>query len=353
MIMIPETKIRVLVVDDSAFMRSALKGMIGSDPDLQVIATARDGAEAIEKIAKLRPDIVTLDLEMPRMDGLSALKIIMEQMPLPVLIVSSLTTDGADMTFNALNLGAVDFICKDLSGTSLSIMDIQTALISKIKTIAGKKMKTRAAGAGTAVVPVMPQFDAFHTHNTAVVALGASTGGPKALQSVIPFLPKDFLVPVLVVQHMPALFTRSFAERLNAESQLEVKEAEDGDLLEPGRVFIARGGIHMKAKRTKPLEVRLQLDMHPDNLLYRPSVNVMMKSAVEAYGGRVLGVIMTGMGDDGTEGMKAIKHAGGKTIAQDEFTCVVWGMPRSAYEAGVVDKVATLTQIANEIVNMV
>jgi two-component system chemotaxis response regulator CheB len=352
MIMPPEAKIRVLVVDDSAFMRSAIKGMVNSDLELQVIATARDGAEAVDKIERLRPDVVTLDLEMPRMDGLTALKIIMEQMPLPVLIISSLTTDGADMTFDALNLGALDFICKDLSGTSLSIMDIQAALISKIKTVARKSVKPHSPGAAD-IVPVVPHFDAFRTHNTAVVALGASTGGPKALQSVIPFLPKDFLVPVLVVQHMPVLFTKSFAERLNADSELEVKEAENGDILEPGVVFIARGGIHMKAKRAKPLEVRIQLDMYPEHLLYRPCVNVMMKSAVEAYGERVLGVIMTGMGDDGTEGMCAIKQAGGKTLAQDEASCVVWGMPRSAVEAGVVDKVATLPHIANEIINMV
>jgi two-component system, chemotaxis family, protein-glutamate methylesterase/glutaminase len=353
MIELHQQKIRVLVVDDSAFMRSALKGMINADPELEVVSTARDGAEAIEKIERFKPDIVTMDMEMPRMDGLTALGIIMEKMPLPVIVVSSLTTEDAEITLKALDLGAVDFICKDLNAVSMNIMNIEEVIREKLKVFARNSMKEKPRTAAPAdIAPVIPRYDGHQSHNIAVVAIGVSTGGPKALQSVIPVFPKNFLVPVLVVQHMPVLFTKSFAERLDAVSNLRVKEAETGDLLEPGKVYIARGGIHMKVKRVK-LETRIFLDPQPEKILYHPSVNIMMWSAVEAFGGRVLGVVMTGMGDDGTEGMRAIKQAGGKTLAQDEASCVVWGMPRSAVEAGVVDKEAPLTQLTNEIINMV
>jgi two-component system chemotaxis response regulator CheB len=330
--------------------------MITSDPDLEVIATARDGQEAIDKIQQLRPDIVTMDIEMPRMDGLTALQIIMEKMPLPVIMVSSLTNADADATLKALDLGAVDFICKDLELGSMSIMEIEQLLIGKIKSIAGHKIKHYDAPSDARsriVVPRISKPEPGRTQNIAVVTIGVSTGGPKALQDVIPFLPKDFLVPVLVVQHMPVQFTKSFAERLDSMSELDVKEAETGDLVEPGKVFIARGGVHMKVQRTRPFEVRIVLDPNPGNVLYHPSVDVMMFSALEVYGGRILGVIMTGMGNDGTEGLREIKYAGGKTLAQDEETCVVWGMPKCAFEAGVVDKVAPLQSLASEIVNMV
>jgi two-component system chemotaxis response regulator CheB len=344
-------KIQVLVVDDSAFMRSALRGMINSDPQLNVVDTARDGAEAIDKIAQLKPDIVTLDIEMPRMDGLAALKIIMEEMPLPVIMVSSLAAESAQATMEALSLGAVDFVCKNLESNALNIMNVEAELKSKIKEIVRTMVPRRPPRVQIrrpAAAHGVPR-----TQNMAVVAVGVSTGGPRALMDVIPYLPKDFLVPVLVVQHMPVLFTKSFAERLDSISELRVKEAEDGEPVEPGTVIIGRGGIHLKVRRTRVAEVCVELNPHPVDHLYHPSVDIMMFSAVEAYQGRVLGVIMTGMGSDGTEGMRDIKRYGGKTLAQDEASCVVYGMPRSAVEAGIVDKVVPLSCIASEIVNMV
>ncbi len=346
--------IRVLIVDDSAFMRSALKGMLKADAELEVIDTARDGWEAIEKIEALKPDIVTMDIEMPRMDGLTALKIIMEVMPVPVLVVSSLTEEGAATTMVALELGAVDFVYKDLQYRSMNIMNIETMLVTKIKEIVGRKLEFKKSGkAKQEIVQVVSAKSLTRTHNVGIVAIGASTGGPKALHDVIPYLPKDFLVPVLVVQHMPELFTKTFAERLSSLSQLEVKEAEDGEVIEPGKVYIARGGIHMRARKAKSFESRIELSMFPEDLLYRPSVNVMMSSVAEVYHDRVLGVIMTGMGNDGTQGLREIKEKGGKSLGQDEESCVVYGMPKCAQEAGVVDKEVPLSALASEIVNLV
>lgn len=349
-----DDKIRVMVVDDSAFMRSAIKGMLNGDPDIEVIATARDGQEAVEKAERLHPDAITMDLEMPRMDGLSAIKAIMERNPTPILVVSSLTTDSAEATLKALELGAMDFVCKDLQTRSMNILNLEEMLRAKIRQIAKKKVKHFHPRTYLDKPPIaMPVFDSGRMQNVAVVAIGTSTGGPKALQEVIPFLPKDFIVPVMVVQHMPVLFTKPFAERLDSISQLNVKEAENGDVIEAGNVYIARGGVHMKAKRINSFKSEIILDPEPENILYHPSVNVMMFSCLETFGGRILGVIMTGMGDDGTQGLKAIKQAGGKSIAQNEETCVVYGMPKMAVEAGAVDKVVPLQNIANEIVNMV
>lgn len=345
-------RIRVLVVDDSAVMRSAIKGILHSDPGFEVIATARDGQEAIDQIRALKPDIVTMDLEMPRMDGLTALKIIMEEMPLPVLVLSSLTSENAEITFRALDLGAADYVCKDFQSDSVSI---EVTLISKLKEIA----RHRDIFCRPVVVPaVRPGALTIDGHGKfsagiSVVAIGVSTGGPKALQDVIPLLPKNFPVPVLVVQHMPAQFTKTFADRMNSMSQLKVKEAEPGDIVEPGTVFIARGGIHMKITRPKALEVLIELDSNPTDVFYRPSVDVMMSSVVNVYRGRTLGVIMTGMGNDGTRGMREIRRAGGRTLAQDEASSIVFGMPKCAIEAGVVDRIVPLADIAKEIIGMI
>lgn len=350
-----EKKIRILVVDDSAFMRSSIKGMIQTDPDLQVVATARDGEEAIEKAKIYKPDLITMDIEMPRMDGLTAIKLIMNEMPVPILVVSSLSEEGAQVTFDAIQAGAVDFICKDLGAHSLNIMNIEQDLIAKIKVIVKQKIDfkhmVRQSSIHKNIVP-------FHKRpsqmagNVLAVAIGVSTGGPKALHDVIPYLPKELSAGVVIVQHMPAAFTKSFADRLNSLSQLYVKEAEQGDVVRPGMVLVAKGGKHLRLVRTK-LDVCVEVSEIPRESLYKPSVNEMMLSAVKAYSGRVLGVIMTGMGNDGLIGMRAIKNEGGKTIAQEGKSCVIYGMPKAVVDEGLADKIVPLENLASEIVNMV
>jgi two-component system chemotaxis response regulator CheB len=331
-----QDKIKILVVDDSAFMRSAIKGMLGTEPTFEVVGTARDGQECLEKIQKLEPDVVTMDLEMPRMDGLTALKFIMEHFPLPVIVVSSLTTESAAITLEALDMGAMDFVCKDLQSRSLNVMNIEDTLIGKIKgIIANRHILKKHVSSVKTDMSVMPEMGTLSkTHDTAI-------------------LPQDFRVPVLIVQHMPVQFTKLYAERLDSISNLNVKEAEHGDLLEAGTVYIARGGIHMKLKRNSIFDTRIELDMLPEDILYKPSVDIMMASVAKIYKGQTMGVIMTGMGNDGEHGMRLIKELGGKTLAQDAASCVVNGMPRAAIEAGVIDKIIKLEDIAGEILNMI
>lgn len=344
-------RIRVLVVDDSAFMRNAITKMITSDPEFMVVGTARDGVEAIDKVISLRPDIVTLDIEMPRMNGLEALKVIMDKSPVPVVMLSSLTTEGARETIEALELGAVDFIPKNLSDLSINIVKIKDYLIDKLKQIGRRKIvpKRRRHSGGTVVI--RKSFEG--QRKISLVTIGSSTGGPRALQEIIPLLPEGFPVPVLVSQHMPRNFTGPFAERLNQLSKIPVKEAENEEPLMNGTVYIAPGGGHMEISRKKAIDVRIRI--RPDNgdCIYRPSVDIMMISAAGVFPGRVLGVILTGMGNDGLKGMKSIKQGGGRTIAQDEETCVVYGMPKAVVEAGLADKVLSIEQIAGEIVNSV
>jgi len=348
-----EPKIRIVVVDDSAFMRSAIKGMIQTDPSMEVVATARDGEEAIEKIKQFKPDIVTMDVEMPRMNGLTAVKTLMQEYPVPVLMVSSLTEEGAQVTFEAMDAGAVDFISKDLGNRSMNVLNIQEDLINRIKAIISQDHKfKKVIKPASASTPISKIQTGTMSGNVLCVALGVSTGGPKALQSVIPFIPKDFSVPIVIVQHMPEAFTKCFSERLNANSEIYVKEAEHGDVLKPGMCVVAKGGRHLRLFRSR-LEVVVELSEHPKDSLYRPSVNEMMLSASKAFGGRVLGVIMTGMGNDGLIGMHSIKEAGGKTMVQDESTCIVYGMPKAVVDDGIADKIVPLEKIAPEIVNMV
>ncbi len=354
--------IKVLIVDDSAFMRKALTRMLESDPEIKVVAVARDGEEGISLLKKLKPDIVTLDIEMPRMGGLEALKIIMEEMPTPVLIVSSLTEEGARITLDAMDLGAVDYIPKNLGGAALGVMRIQQDLIRKVKTFAGKKVTRLAAPKKVTTERIQPlSIPKGHIpegarktiQKTAVVAIGTSTGGPKALQEVLPKLPADFPAAVLVVQHMPKAFTGPFAERMDSLCNLPVREARHGDVVLPGEILIAPGGVHMRVVRRKPTEVNVELTSEPKENPYKPSADVMMLSVAEVYPGRSLGVIMTGMGADGMKGMMAIKLRHGRTIAQDEETSIIYGMPKAVVDAGAADKVVPLGQIAGEILNMI
>lgn len=349
--------VKVFIVDDSAFMRNALSSMLSSDKDIQIVGTARDGIEAIEKIASLKPDVVTMDIEMPKMDGITALKHIMQKNPVPVIMVSSLTSEGAKATLEALELGAVDFIPKNLSDLSINIVKIKEILIDKIKQI-GKRdiLKVLLKRQSVTKAPDLSKYVIARSHGDrriGIVAIGTSTGGPGALQQIIPHLPKDFPVPVVIAQHMPPNFTRPFSERLNQLSKITVKEAEEGDAVNPGLALVAPGRGHMRLKRIRGIETIVNISESKDEFIYRPSVDALASSVAEYYPGRALGVILTGMGNDGLKGFTAIKKTGGKIYAQDEKTCVVYGMPKSVVEAGLADKVLPLDEIAGEIINSV
>lgn len=348
-------KITVLVVDDSAFMRKVITDIISLDKDLHVIATARNGKEAIQKIKELKPDVVTLDIEMPIMDGLAALEKIMEQHPIPVVMLSSLTKESADATLKALSLGAVDFIPKPENIFKMHAEDMKKQLNEKIRTAAKVLVKKKYHAVRSPIVKkpseILPSLSKKKGIKK-IIAIGTSTGGPRALQYVIPYLPKDIPASILIVQHMPAGFTKSLAERLNNLSAIHVKEAEDGDVLLPGHAYIAPGNYHMKLTSVSD-EYVVKLTQESPVLGLRPSVDVMMNSVAE-LGHKIplIGVIMTGMGSDGAEGMKNIKNKNGLTIAQSEETCVVYGMPKSAIDLGCIDEIVPLHDIASKIITL-
>ncbi len=349
--------VNVLIADDSAFMRNALTSMLTSDPDIRVIGVARDGVEAVEKVALLKPDVVTMDIEMPRMDGIEALRMIMDKTPVPVIMVSSLTTEGAQVTLDALEHGAVDFIPKNLADMSVNIVKIKAMLIDKIKQIArsGMARKTRRIPltAGKAEAPKIIPARSTGQRKVNLVAIGTSTGGPRAVQEVLPHLPKDFPVPIVIAQHMPANFTGPFAERLNQLCQIEVREAKEGDVLKPGLALVAPGGKHMKISRPRGLETVVNMIVNNDDFIYKPSVDFLMQSVADFFPGRALGVILTGMGNDGVKGMIAMKQSGCRIFAQNAETCVVYGMPRAVVDAGIADKVLSIEEMAGEIINAV
>lgn len=363
--------ISVLVVDDSAFMRKALSMMLESDPTIKVTGTARDGEEGVEKVRLLNPDLVTMDIEMPRMDGLAALREIMATHPVPVMMVSSLTSEGAQATLDALEMGAVDFIPKQLSYVSLDIVKIKDELLAKIKNIVRRKhllmtqyrqrrfsqvgrvsdQAVRAAPQKRPAAPPVPvRSIRKRNHHINMIAVGSSTGGPPALQAVIPKLPRNLPAGMVIAQHMPPMFTKSLAERLDGLSQLAVREASNGDPVEPGVALIAPGGKHLTVKKTSN-RAHVVVSQYPSNALYRPCVDVLMNSVAEAYGSSTMGIILTGMGNNGIIGLKNVKSKGGVVIAQNEETCIVYGMPRAAVDANVADHVIPLDNIANEIVS--
>ncbi len=349
--------IRVLIVDDSAFMRNALGKMLASDPGIAVVGTARDGVEALEKVVSLKPDLVTMDIEMPRMDGIEALRRIMATAPLPVIMVSSLTVEGAKATLEALEIGAVDFLSKNLADLSVNILQVREVLLEKVKQIGRRRMPLTARPARLPRAQPKPAAESSQEYRKerrlAIVAIGTSTGGPKALQDVIPKLPKEFPVPILIVQHMPPAFTGPFADRMNELSRVTVKEAEEGEPVKAGVVLVAPGRGHLSVRRGRVGECVVSIDENRPDLIYRPSTDVMMASVADVYPGRALGVILTGMGNDGEKGMKAIKATGGRTIAQNEETCVVYGMSRVVIEGSLADKVVPLSEVAGEIINAV
>lgn len=348
--------INVVVVDDSAFMRKSLTMMLESDPQIKVVATARDGREGIEKIRQCNPDVITLDIEMPGMDGLTALGIIMKEMPRPVLMVSSLTTEGAKATIDALNLGAVDFIPKELSYVSLNIVKIKEELIGKVKSIAHSKamqfrlqrikgMRPDRAKNPLSTASTSTSDVKIPSRNFRAMVIGISTGGPFALLQVIPKLSGKFPLGIVIVQHMPPHFTKSLGERLNSLSEVTVKEAEHGEKVEPGTVLIAPGGSHLTFEKNGTSTPRIKISSEPSNTLYRPCVDIMVSSAVETYNAPLLGLIMTGMGKDGLQGLKLVRQKGGYIIAQNEETCVVYGMPKAVVDAGIADAVVGLDEI--------
>ncbi len=356
-------KVRVLIVDDSAFVRRTLTKILERDQRVEVIGTAWDGLEAIEKIARFSPDVVTMDLNMPNMDGIEALDIIMREMPLPVIVVSSLNRDIIEETLEALEHGAVDFILKPTELASEKLYQIQTQLINKVIAIASLKGKTmtpavRRTSPSPELTPPPPSFSAPSFGHVECVAIGVSTGGPSALYQIIPQLPNDFPAGILIVQHMPPGFTKPLAERMNRNSHITVKEAEMGDEVTPGVALVAPGGNHMYLtasgqKRTKHSKVTIRIDPEPSHYIHIPSIDLTFADVANIYKDKSIGVILTGMGKDGVDGLEKIKASGGSSIAEAESTCVVFGMPEVAIRRGIVDHVAPVYDIARLLMDIV
>jgi two-component system chemotaxis response regulator CheB len=343
--------IRVLVVDDSALMRKLIPQILEREASIKVVGTAMDGEFALKKIEELKPQVVTLDLDMPRMDGMETLRQITRRHHVPVIILSALSTKGANATFKALALGALDFVTKpSAEGTKTRLLQqIAADLIGKIKVAAqsnaGKSLRPVSALHAEAA-PVRKPAARRKEAASKVVAIGVSTGGPNALQYLLAQLPGDFPGAIVVVQHMPEGFTEMFARRLDESSALEVKEARSGDLLTAGRVLVCPGNRHMKVRRMPLGDVVVLSDEEKVNS-HRPSVDVLFRSVAQEFGPGAIAVLMTGMGDDGAEGMAEVKAAGGLTIAQDEDSSVVYGMPKAAIERGHASRVVSLEALAN------
>lgn len=343
-------QVRVLVVDDSAFMRTALSRIIRSAPGLEVVDTAISGTEALAKIAESDPDVVTLDVEMPGLDGLATLRQIMQRFPRPVIMVSAVTERNAGITLDALSAGAFDYVPKQLSSNSLEIAHIRSDLIAKIYAAGHARMRKRQPLLSRKPAQGLGAEPHFVQSEPAMVAIGTSTGGPKALEQILPVFPYDLPLPILIVQHMPVGFTAMFAQRLNGLCSIEVREASDGEMIRDGTAYICPAGIHMRVQR-RACDARpvIGLDSNFQGALHVPSVDVLMKSVAATFRSRALGVIMTGMGCDGAEGMRAIFNEGGITVGQDEASCAVYGMPRACAEQGVLTRVVPLMEIPGQI----
>lgn len=333
-------KVRVLVVDDSALMRKVIPQMIESSPSIEVVGTAMDGTFCLKKIEELKPDVVTLDLQMPGMNGIDTLKEIMRRNPLPVIVVSSHSTDGASVTFKALGLGAFDFVTKP-QDASTRMDEAATELIAKIKAAADCKVVRPGRLMGGQSRPEKISLGRSAPRPTKLIAIGISTGGPQALESMLAQLPPDFPGSIVIVQHMPEGFTDMFARRLDEVCSLRVKEAQSGDTLQAGRVLICPGNRHMRVKRLTMGDVVVLSD-EPRVNGHKPSVDVLFNSVAEEFARDAVAVIMTGMGDDGATALGAVKKAGGVTIAQSEESCVVFGMPKAAIERGYAMRTVAL-----------
>ncbi|MBS8263480.1 chemotaxis response regulator protein-glutamate methylesterase [Mesobacillus boroniphilus] len=360
-------KIRVLIVDDSAFMRKLINDFLSEHPEIEVIGTARNGEDAIKKWRELRPDVLTLDVEMPKLNGLEVLKLIMQEQPLPVVMLSSTTKEGAETTLQAIQAGAVDFVAKPSGAISIDLHKIKTELIQKVLSASkanltkiniledsksvGKKLDKSVDSEIKPAGNVTTR--GFTRESKKIVCIGTSTGGPRALQQVITSLPKNIDVPVLVVQHMPPGFTKSLANRLDSLSDISVKEAEDGEILQKGTAYIAPGGFHLKVKSLGST-LAINLSQSPPRNGHRPSVDVMFESISTIKNYSKIAVIMTGMGSDGSKGLVEMKKNGiVKAIAESQDTSIVFGMPKAAIATNMVDEVANVENIAQTIMNYI
>lgn len=372
--------VKVLVVDDSGFFRRRVTEILSSDPNIQVVGTATNGKEAIEQALALKPDVITMDYEMPMMDGITAVRHIMQRSPTPVLMFSSLTHEGARVTLDALDAGAVDFLPKNFEDISCNPDKVKQLLCEKVHSIARSNRRFGSYSAPVPTVSVAPSTHGLHSapvtprSTTAprpapapaataasshvpsspapkrkaykLVAIGTSTGGPVALQRVLTQLPANFPAPIVLIQHMPAAFTKAFAERLDKLCRISVKEAEDGDILRPGLALLAPGGKQMM------IDCRGTVKILPgdERLNYKPCVDITFGSAAKSYGDKVLAVVLTGMGADGREGARLLKQAGGHIWAQDEASCVIYGMPMAIVKANLADAVYSLDDIGRHLV---
>ncbi|MFC7061191.1 protein-glutamate methylesterase/protein-glutamine glutaminase [Halobacillus seohaensis] len=345
--------VKVLVVDDSAFMRKVLSDILNNDPRIDVVGTARNGEDGVSKAIELEPDVVTLDIEMPKMNGLEALERLMKEKPMPVVMVSSLTSEGAESTVQAITLGAVDFILKPSGSISLDINKMEHVIVRKI-IIASKAnvLKSLSSNKNSNVNPVPLRTES--TNKKTVVAVGTSTGGPRALQAVLTTLPKDLGVPVVIVQHMPKGFTQSLANRLNQLSEITVKEAEHGEPLTKGIAYIAPGDYHMGIVVEEAGDLKIELEQSPPQSGHRPSVNHLYQSlsTLDLY---TIAVVMTGMGADGTEGLIQLKNQESSTyvIAESEETSIVFGMPRAVITSKLANEVVPVDKISESILKAI
>lgn len=362
-------KIKVLIADDSALMRRLLKDIFAADPSLEVIGAARDGEDLLEKARALRPDVITLDVNMPRMDGITALRILMEEKIAPVVMVSSLTREGADITLQALELGAFDYVAKPGGTVTADMSSVSREMLSKVRAAAGAGLRERLSGreragkrgarpAANGCVRRLPRSTpralaaGAPAGDYKVVVLGISTGGPKTIFDVLPHLPADLGIAVFMVQHLPANFTASFAARLDRLCPMRCVEAQSGMKVEPGTIYLGQGGRHLNVRRKQDGEVVIRTPSRPEHT-FMPSVDIMMESVLEAYGADTIGVLMTGMGNDGAKAMAKIHEAGGITIAESEESAVVWGMPGAAVALGAVQVIAPSWEIAAEIIKAI
>ncbi len=343
--------IRVLVVDDSSFYRRQIQKLLSADPNLEVVGTANDGQEAIEKVRSLRPDVVTMDIEMPVMGGIEATRKIMRRNPLPILIFSSLTTEGAQATLDALEAGAIDFIPKRIEDISSHYHEVQKVFCEKITNL--ERSSSITTPKTLIHKPIIIGAKNIRTETPGrtrrsykLLAIGTSTGGPLALHCILEKLPKNFPLPIILVQHMPGTFTPAFAARLNETCEIQVKEAENGDRLMPGVAYLAPGGKQMKIKNSSII-----ITESDPTFTYKPSIDMTFSSLAVAMGDRVLAVILTGMGADGCEGAKELKNAGSTIWAQDKASSVVYGMPAAVYKAGIVEKVLALDDFSANLIN--
>jgi two-component system chemotaxis response regulator CheB len=344
-------KIRILIVDDAVVIRRMVTDVLASDPALEVVGAAANGRIALAKIPQVNPDLVTLDVEMADLDGLQTLAAIRQTYPrLPVIMFSTLTQRGAVATLEALSLGANDYVTKpaNIGSVAVAMQRIREDLIPKIKALCAVAVGLKPPEVKPTSPPPVWRAPKADARRVDIVAIGVSTGGPNALAELLPIFPADFPVPIVIVQHMPPLFTQLLAERLNVKSALKVSEGAAGRLIEPGQAFVAPGDYHLTLAR-QALGVRLQTNQEPPENSCRPAVDVLFRSVTAVFGAHTLGVILTGMGQDGLRGCEYICEAGGQILAQDEASSVVWGMPAFVVKAGLADKVLPLDQIGLEI----